>query len=114
MMIRKGVAAAGAALLLSGLSFASPAFADPTGGANGPGNYTSDPTLPESPSMNGNGNGNAYGRPCAGCVGKADDKNPPGQFPDGGDANNGYECDENEGIGPSNPAHTGCDFQPAV
>ncbi|HEY3238885.1 MAG TPA: hypothetical protein VGL92_04920 [Acidimicrobiia bacterium] len=105
MMIRKGVAAAGAALLLSGLSFVSPAFA---GGANTDGAYTSDPTAPEAPSLNGNGDGNAYGKPCAGCVGKADDKNPPGQFPDGSDANAGYECDTNSGIGQTNPAHTGC------
>ena len=62
------------------------------------------------PSMNGNGNGNASGRPCAGCVGNADDKNPPGQMPNGAnDGNAGYECDTNKGIGQTNPAHTGCD-----
>ena len=66
-----------------------------------------------SPSRNGNGDGEAKGRPCAGCVGKADDKNPPGQYPNGSDANNGYECDGNSGVGKTNPAHTGCTTQPA-
>ena len=61
-----------------------------------------------SPSQNGSGNGLANGKPCAGCVGKADNKNPQGQFPNGSDANSGYECDANHGIGQSNPAHTGC------
>ena len=60
------------------------------------------------PSGNGSGDGNATGQPCAGCVGNADDKNPPGQFKDGSDHNNGYECDGNNGIGKTNPAHTGC------
>src|SRR4051812_27796103 len=41
------------------------------------------------PSGNGNGGGNATGKPCAGCVGNADDKNPPGQAHDGSDHNNG-------------------------
>jgi hypothetical protein len=61
-----------------------------------------------APSGNGNGNGVAAGQPCAGCVGKADNKNPPGQFPNGSDPNSGYECDTNQGIGQTNPAHTGC------
>ena len=78
-----------------------------SGGANGPGDY--DDGIPGDPSHNGNSdNGN---RPCAGCVGNADDKNPPGQFKDGSDGNNGYECDGNNGIAKTNPAHTGC---PAV
>src|SRR3712207_4921962 len=64
-------------------------------------------------SRNGNGGGKATGRPCAGCVGKADDKNPPGQYRNGSDANNGYECDGNSGIARSNPAHTGCTTAPA-
>ena len=68
-------------------------------------------------SGNGGGNGEAGGKPCAGCVGNADDKNPPGQYPSGpGDHNNGYECDQkgrsenegNNGIGFGNPAHSGC------
>ena len=61
-----------------------------------------------SPSLNGNGGGKQVGQPCAGCVGKADNKNPPGQAPNGTDHNAGYECDRNHGIGRSNPAHTGC------
>lgn len=85
---------------------------DPSGksdtghGANQGGNY--DNTCPAGESQNGNGDGNAAGKPCAGCVGNADDKNPPGQYPDGSDHNNGYECDGNKGVGKSNPAHTGC------
>jgi hypothetical protein len=67
-----------------------------------------DSTCDGSPSLNGNGKGNASGRPCAGCVGNADDKNPPGQMPGGSDNNKGYECDENSGVGRTNPAHTGC------
>jgi len=79
------------------------------GGANGQcpgGPYCS--TRDGSPSLNGNGNGAALGKPCAGCVGKADNKNPAGQMPDGSDHNAGYECDTNHGIGRTNPAHTGC------
>jgi len=79
------------------------------GGANGQcpgGPYCS--TREGSPSLNGNGNGKATGKPCAGCVGKADNKNPKGQKPGGIDHNAGYECDRNHGIGRSNPAHTGC------
>jgi hypothetical protein len=71
-----------------------------------PGPYSS--TRDGSPSLNGNGDGLGVGQPCAGCVGKADNKNPPGQFPNGSDPNAGYECDRNNGIGKTNPAHTGC------
>ena len=56
-----------------------------------------------APGLNGD-----RGQPCAGCVGKADDKSPPGQMLDGSDLNAGYECDTNKGVGPGNPAHTGC------
>jgi len=86
------------------------------GGANGD-QCTTDPkgtycsTRDGSASGNGNGNGKATGKPCAGCVGKADNKNPPGQEtsdPMGTFPNNGYECDRNHGIGRTNPAHTGC------
>jgi hypothetical protein len=80
-----------------------------SGGANGQcpsGPYCS--TRDGSPSGNGNGNGKATGKPCAGCVGKADNKNPQGQKPNGTDHNAGYECDRNHGIGRTNPAHTGC------
>jgi hypothetical protein len=56
------------------------------------------------------GGHSSHGKPCAGCVGHADDKNPPGQFPN--DPNAGYECDRNQGIGQGNPAHSPCeDFQ---
>ena len=75
-------------------------------GANQPGPY--DSTRDGSPSLNGKGDGKATGKPCAGCVGKADNKNPKGQLPDGSDHNAGYECDRNQGIGKTNPAHTGC------
>ena len=61
---------------------------------------------------NGNGSGKATGKPCAGCVGNADDKNPPGQAPNGSDHNKGYECDANHGVGKSNPAHTACSSSP--
>jgi hypothetical protein len=80
-----------------------------SGGANGKcpdGPYCS--TRDGSPSGNGNGGGKATGKPCAGCVGKADNKNPKGQYPNGSDHNAGYECDRNHGIGRTNPAHTGC------
>ncbi|MET9632015.1 hypothetical protein ABZX92_31580 [Lentzea sp. NPDC006480] len=84
-----------------------PSNADFSGnGANVNGPY--DSTRDGSPSLNGNGGGEAVGKPCAGCVGKADNKNPPGQQPGGSDANAGYECDTNHGVGRSNPAHTGC------
>ena len=71
-------------------------------------------------SDNGNDSGGSGGRPCAGCVGNADDKNPPGQATDDSDANSGYECDTNNGVGgkksnpapAGNPAHTGCRIPP--
>jgi hypothetical protein len=78
-------------------------------GANRRGAY--DQTCDGSPSGNGNGGGQATGKPCAGCVGNADDKNPPGQAPNGSDHNAGYECDRNHGVGRTNPAHTGCRTQ---
>jgi hypothetical protein len=86
-----------------------------TGGANGQcpgGPYCS--TRDGSPSGNGNGTGKSVGKPCAGCVGKADNKNPKGQMPNGSDHNAGYECDRNHGIGRSNPAHTGCKSAPTT
>jgi hypothetical protein len=69
------------------------------------GSYCS--TTDGTPSANGNGGGNGN-QPCAGCVGNADNKNPPGQANDGSDHNNGYECDGNNGVGKTNPAHSGC------
>ena len=75
-------------------------------GANQPGPY--DPNGVGEPSGNGRSESNNGNRPCAGCVGSADDKNPPGQLPGGSDPNKGYECDENQGVGKTNPAHSGC------
>lgn len=43
---------------------------------------------------------------CAGCTGSSDDKSPGGQSK--GDHNNGYECDNNGGVGKGNPAHNRC------
>jgi hypothetical protein len=85
--------------------------ADQNGNGANPGTNTTIPYLSTrngDPSLNGNGNGKSVGKPCAGCVGKADNKNPPGQQPGGSDHNAGYECDRNNGIGKSNPAHTLC------
>jgi len=87
-----------------------------TGGANESGPY--DSTCDGRISQNGQGDdAPGKGTPCAGCVGNADDKNPPGQVMEfnGKKANDmGYECDGNQGIGAhygnGNPAHTGdCD-----
>ena len=75
-------------------------------GANTGGVY--DDTCQPKASGNGNGGGVAKGKPAAGTVGKADEKNPPGQQPGPNDKNNGYECDGNKGIARTNPAHTGC------
>ena len=84
------------------------------GGANGDcpeGEYCS--TRDGSDSENGAGDGEATGKPCAGCVGKADNKNPQGQMPNADeDGNRGYECDDNQGVGQGNPAHTGCASAP--
>jgi hypothetical protein len=80
-------------------------------GANVSGPY--DPSGVGLPSGNGKG-ASGGGKPCAGCVGKADAKNPPGQMPGGGDHNAGYECDRNEGIGKTNPAHSGCGSESSV
>ena len=84
-----------------------------SGGANGgcPGTTKGDYCSTRNGSPSGNGNqttGKHTGEPCAGCVGKADNKNPKGQFANGSDHNAGYECDRNNGIGKTNPAHTGC------
>ncbi|NUT93165.1 MAG: LPXTG cell wall anchor domain-containing protein [Saccharothrix sp.] len=79
-------------------------FTDHGANTHGPYDSTRDGSLSE----NGNGDGQQVGQPCAGCVGNADNKNPPGQLPGGSDGNAGYECDRNAGVGRSNPAHTGC------
>jgi hypothetical protein len=122
MKFRKGAVALVIGLPIMSLGLAGPAFAssgtpnectathnsDTGNGANtSPGPYTNT-CEPEHAANNGNGNGNATGKPDAGTVGNADDKQPPGQFPDGSDHNNGYECDGNSGIARENPAHTGC------
>ena len=87
------------------------ALADTGGGATGGcGDYC--PTTPGAPSGNGGGNGSSN-EPGQGTVGNADDKNPPGQFKNGGDPNGGYECDQNQGVALGNPAHTGCAPTPA-
>ena len=68
-----------------------------------------DSTCDGAASKAGNGSGGAGGRPCAGCVGNADYKEPKGQLNDGDhDGNAGYECDGNNGLARSNPAHTAC------
>lgn len=90
-------------LLAAGGGFTLAAQADDHGGgANTSGPY--DPSEP-GPGDENQGKGNA---PDNGSVGKADDKNPPGQVGKAGDR--GYECDDNSGVGDKggNPAHTGC------
>ena len=68
-----------------------------------------DTTCDGSPSLNGNTENSHAKQPCAGCVGNADNKNPAGQLPNAAhDGNNGYECDNNHGVGQTNPAHSGC------
>lgn len=54
----------------------------------------------------GGGNGK-----CAGCDGRADNKDPKGQSRN--DNNNGYECDNNGGVAKGNPAHSRCKAPPA-
>jgi hypothetical protein len=104
--------AIGLTALVAALAFTvAPAAAVSANSANNSGPY--DSTFPAGPSENGNGNGKAVGRPDAGEVGKADNKNPKGQLPDAAsDGNAGYECDTNSGIAKGNPAHTGCTTTP--
>jgi len=99
---RVGIAVVGAAAALT-FGMAGAAQADPTGGANS-GCAAYAPSNVGAPS----GNGVATTQPGAGTVGNADSKCPPGQAPNGTDPNAGYECDTNQGVGQSNPAHTGC------
>jgi hypothetical protein len=56
------------------------------------------------------GFGQVQGGHLAGTEGKADNKFPLGQAPNGTDLNRGFECDQNPGIGNGNPAHTTCRF----
>jgi hypothetical protein len=48
-------------------------------------------------------------QPAAGSVGNADGKTPAGQTSN--DRNHGYGCDENQGAGKGNPAHSPCSTQ---
>jgi len=105
IFVRLGVIAAAC---LAVFAFASaPASADPVNGAN-------TPCTAYAPSGVGepSGNGVATTQPAAGTVGNADSKCPPGQLPDGSDPNAGYECDSNQGVGQTNPAHSGCATTP--
>ncbi len=109
---RLGALLAGSAAVvafgIAGSAHASDGTKTSDNGANVSGSYDSSGQY-QGPSRNGNGKGKALGRPDAGSVGKADDKNPPGQYPNGfEDTNSGYECDDNSGVGRSNPAHSGC------
>lgn len=72
-------------------------------GANQSGDFTAnDPPTEDTSNDHGN-------RPSDGSVGKADDKNPPGQSHKPEDKNAGYECDRNNGVGKGNPAHSACE-----
>ena len=118
------LAAAAALALAPGLALADPGNGKGNGITNNPQVPAEQPaqgaavappapgsTLDGVPSGNGNGGGEANGLPCAGCVGNADEQEPPGQTPDGSDENSGHECDANAGIGRGNPAHSGCTTQ---
>jgi hypothetical protein len=70
---------------------------------NGPYDHDS---CDNSQGMHGSG-GNGK---CAGCTGLADDKSPGGQSRN--DHNNGYECDNNGGVGKGNPPHARCSAPP--
>ena len=94
---RIGIAVAGAAAMLT-FGMAGPVQAEPTGGANS-GCAAYAPTNVGAPS----GNGVATTQPGAGTVGNADDKCPPGQFPNGSDPNAGYECDTQPGCRADQP-----------
>lgn len=79
-------------------------------GANTTGVY--DSTCDGRASQNGNSTKDNSSKPCQGCVGNADNKNPKGQLPNArNDGNNGYECDGNNGIAKGNPAHSGCQIE---
>jgi hypothetical protein len=113
MTRRMGALLAGAAAVVA-FGIGGSAHAD-NGNSNGKGANMDGPYSSQyqsgGPSANGNGNGKAVGRPEAGSVGNADDKNPPGQDPynhPGTDGNAGYECDTNSGVAQGNPAHSTC------
>jgi hypothetical protein len=48
----------------------------------------------------------AFAQPAVGSVGRADQKVPPGQVAN--DHDRGYRCDDNNGAGAGNPAHSAC------
>lgn len=105
------LAVTAALALAPGLALAEPGNGKGNGITNNPNvpsgqskKDTPQPRPQPQPKADPGGNGT----PCDGCVGKADDKNPQGQQPGGTDANSGYECDSNHGVGRGNPAHTGC------
>ena len=86
---RLGVLVAGSAALLA-FGMSAPAQAMPAGnggGANTTGVYS---PIPDSSFSKG----------------PADLKNPPGQVDN--THSNGYECNVNQGVGNTNPAHSGC------
>src|SRR5437763_15761939 len=110
-------ATSAAALLAVGVGAGVGLASGGGGGANGQcpgGPYCASST--GAASANGSGGGasangsstSTNGEPCAGCVGSADNKNPPGPMPSAAHTNAGYECDSNNGIAQGNPAHTGC------
>ena len=115
-MNRTTSARLGAIVAATAAVFAFSSAPSMAGTANGqcPGGvYCANDVGNPTPAGNGNGNGNAYGKPGAGMVGNADNKNPQGQAPNADeDGNNGYECDGNNGIAKTNPAHTGCATEP--
>ncbi len=68
--------------------------ANPNAGGNSQGKKSDTPAGASQPSGNDNSD-KTNGKPCDGCVGNADDKNPKGQSP--GDKNKGHECDDKRG-----------------
>lgn len=102
-----GVLASASCLALATASGTAAQAAPGDSGANASGPY--DATGIQGPGP-GVGNGQAVGQPCDGCVGNADNQNPPGQLPGPQDSNVGYECEAgpNHGVGLGNPAHTTC------
>jgi hypothetical protein len=80
--------------------------AQPLSNADMNGHGANDPTS-DNPYL-ATGFGQVQGGHLAGTEGRADNKFPPGQAPNGTDSNHGYECDQNPGVGNGNPAHTTC------
>ena len=95
----------GLALAVVGLSMAAAADDEHAHNGHGQGvDKAHEPSGPSEPDL-----GHSSGQqPCTGCVGEADHANPPGQMDVPPDANNGYDCDQNQGVGAGNPAHAAC------